>query len=75
MMKRFKASDLTHNRAEVMKEAKVNGVIIECRNTNGEVVDELVMVKASDMKQLTDGVMELESIMIEIAKQQGVDHE
>jgi len=42
-MKRFKASDLTHNRAEVMKEAKVNGVIIECRNTNGEVVDELVM--------------------------------
>lgn len=47
-MKRYKASDLTHNRAEVIKEAKVNGVIIECRNTNGEVVDELVLRKNSE---------------------------
>lgn len=44
-MKRYKASDLSHKRAEVIKEAKANGVVIECRNTNGEVVNELLLIK------------------------------
>lgn len=43
-MKRYKSSDLQHKRAEVIKEAKSNGVIIECRNTNGDVSDELVLI-------------------------------
>ena len=42
-MKKYKSSDLTHKRAEVMREAEKSGVIIqECR-TNGEVVQELVL--------------------------------
>ena len=36
-MKTYKSSDLTHKRAEVLREAKANGVIVEERNTNGEV--------------------------------------
>lgn len=49
-MKRYKASDLTHKRAEVIKEAKSNGVIIECRNTNGSVESELVLMSLKKMK-------------------------
>ena len=43
-MKTYKSSDLTHNRAEVMREAELNGVIIQERRTNGEVVKEFVLV-------------------------------
>lgn len=43
-MKKYKSSDLTHKRAEVLKEAKANGVIIEKRNTNGEVDVEYLLV-------------------------------
>ncbi len=43
-MKRYKSSLLSTNaRAEIFEEAKANGVIIECRKTNGKVIDELVM--------------------------------
>lgn len=55
-MKRYKASDLTHKRAEVFKEAKSNGVIIECRNTNGSVESELVLMPFKKMKGEEDGV-------------------
>ena len=48
-MKRYKSSDLTNKRAEVIKEARDKGVIIECRNTNGEVVDELIIMAKSDI--------------------------
>ena len=37
-MKTYKASDLTHKRAEVMEEARKNGVLIEERRTNGVVI-------------------------------------
>lgn len=48
-MKKYKSSDLTHKRAEVFREAEKNGVIIqECR-TNGEVVNELVLIKKSEL--------------------------
>lgn len=44
-MKTYKSSDLTHKRAEVMREAELNGVIIqECR-TNGDVVKEFTLTK------------------------------
>ncbi len=42
-MKTYKSSDLTHKRAEVLKEAKANGVIIQERNTNGEIRQELIL--------------------------------
>jgi len=42
-MKTFKSSDLTHNRAEVLKEAKANGVIIKECNTNGDVRCEYIL--------------------------------
>lgn len=46
-MKKFKSSDLTHKRAEVLKEAKANGVIIQECNTNGDVRCEYVITDYS----------------------------
>ena len=47
-MKTYKSSDLTNNkRAEVFEEAAKNGVIIEMRKTNGDVISELVMMSKS----------------------------
>lgn len=42
-MKTYKSSDLTHKRAEVLKEAKANGVIVQQLETNGEVRQEFVI--------------------------------
>ncbi len=44
-MKKYKSSELTHKRAEVLKEAKANGVIIQECNTNGEVRCEYVIIR------------------------------
>ena len=44
-MKTYKASDLTHKRAEVMREAALNGVLIEERRSNGEVINRFIMRK------------------------------
>ena len=50
-MKTYKSSDLTNNkRAEVFEEAAKNGVIIEMRKTNGDVISELVLIN----KELND---------------------
>ena len=43
-MKTYKSSDLTHKRAEVLKEAEVGGVIIQQLETNGKIRKEFVMV-------------------------------
>ena len=43
-MKTYKSSDLTHKRAEVMREAEKNDVIIQERRTNGEVTKEFVIL-------------------------------
>lgn len=43
-MKVYKSSDLTHKRAELLKEAKANGVIIQECNTNGDVRCEYVLL-------------------------------
>jgi len=45
-MKKYKSSDLTHKRAEVLKEAAKNGVIIQQLETNGEVRQEFVLLSA-----------------------------
>jgi hypothetical protein len=46
-MKVYKASDLTHKRSEVLTEARKNGVLIEERRTNSEVINtfELKLIK------------------------------
>ena len=43
-MKVYKSSDLTHKRAEVLKEAKANSVIIQQLETNGQVRHEFILV-------------------------------
>ena len=47
-MKTYKSSALSNNRAEVLKEAKSNGVIIQECNTNGDVRCEYVMMPKKD---------------------------
>jgi len=62
-MKTYKSSDLTHKRAEVLKEAKANGVIIQQLETNGEVRQEYLLhpidnsswVIIDDQRVLPDG--------------------
>ena len=53
-MKKYKSSDLTHKRAEVLKEAKANGVIIQQLETNGEIRQEFVIVTRKVMFQCVD---------------------
>lgn len=43
-MKTYKSSALTHQRAQVLKEARDNGVVIQECNTNGEVRCEYFIV-------------------------------
>ena len=43
-MKIYKSSDLTHKRAEVLKEAKANGVIIQQLETNGVIREEFYLM-------------------------------
>jgi len=47
-MKTYKSSDLTHKRAEVLKAAREEGVIIEERRSNGEVIEEYILITVSD---------------------------
>ena len=52
-MKKYKSSDLTHKRAEVLKEAGENGVIIQQRETNGDVRREFVLISMEDYNCFT----------------------
>ncbi len=46
-MKTYSASDLgSHKRTEIFEAAKSDGVIIQKKNTNGEVLEEFVMIQA-----------------------------
>ena len=62
-MKTYKSSDLTHKRAEVMKEAKANGVIIQECNTNGDVRCEYVLMRKDEY---ADVVRTVESLNHEL---------
>lgn len=62
-MKTYKSSDLTHKRAEVLKEAKANGVIIQECNTNGDVRCEYVLRSWESVEK------EKNDRMISLAKQ------
>jgi hypothetical protein len=65
-MKTYKSSDLTHKRAEVLKEAKANGVIIQECNTNGDVRCEYVILPAESYKELTEGIEQLKNLLVQI---------
>jgi hypothetical protein len=45
-MKTFNASDLAHKRTEIFEAAKADGAILQRKNTNGEVLDEFVLLQA-----------------------------
>jgi hypothetical protein len=45
-MKTFSASDLAHKRTEIFEAAKNDGAILQRKNTNGEVLDEFVLLQA-----------------------------
>lgn len=51
-MKTYKSSDLTHKRAEVLKEAAKNGAIIQQLETNGQVRKEFVLLTEEDYDKL-----------------------
>lgn len=53
-MKTYKSSDLTHKRAEVLRAAKKNGVIIQERRTNREVICEYVLVTKDKYMGIND---------------------
>lgn len=53
-MKTYKSSALTHQRAEVLKEARENGVIIQECNTNGDVRCEYVLLNKSEFKVISE---------------------
>lgn len=50
-MKAYKSSDLTHKRAEVLKEAKKGAVIIEKQLTNGDIDLEFVLMLKPTSKE------------------------
>lgn len=58
-MKIFKSSDLTHSRGVVMKAARDGGVIIQERRTNGEVIQEYILVKNCCLMCMGSGVIDL----------------
>jgi len=53
-MKTYKSSDLTHKRAEVLKAAREDGVIIEERRSNGEVIETYRMAIYKQVKNADD---------------------
>ena len=53
-MKTYKSSDLTHKRAEVFKAAREEGVIIEERRSNGEVIERYTLCRSVSKKDYAE---------------------
>ena len=51
-MKTFTASHLSHKPAEVFEEARANGAIIQQKRTNGDVIEEFVMLSKSKLEEM-----------------------
>lgn len=51
-MKTFNASDLTHKRAQVMKAAREVGAIIQEKRTNGEVIQEFILISKDNLNDM-----------------------
>ena len=43
-MKTFTASQLSHTPAKVFEEARINGAIIQQKRTNGDIMEEFVII-------------------------------
>jgi hypothetical protein len=46
-MKTFNASDLAHKRTEIFEAAKADGAILQRKNTNGDVLDEFILIPSA----------------------------
>ena len=55
-MKTFNASQLSHDRREILNAARDEGAIIQSKNTNGMVLEEFVIVTALKYKGIEDDV-------------------
>lgn len=44
-MKTFNASDMAHKRSEILEAARQDGAVIQRKNTNGEVLEEFILVR------------------------------
>lgn len=53
-MKTFNASQLSHDRREILSAAREGGAIIQSKNTNGEVLEEFVMISKKEYKWYVD---------------------
>tara|TARA_R110002049_G_scaffold143473_9_gene305598 strand:+ start:1265 stop:1468 length:204 start_codon:yes stop_codon:yes gene_type:complete len=51
-MKTFNASDMAHKRSEIFEAASTIGAIIQRKNTNGEVLEEFVLIKGDSWNEL-----------------------
>lgn len=74
-MKTFKASDLSHKRAEVMKAARDGGAIIQEKRTNGDVIEEYVICLKSELDEVGAWAKRLESNILELAEGLGLNPE
>jgi phage terminase small subunit len=52
-MKVFNASDMAHKRTEIFEAARDDGAILQKKNTNGEVLEEFVMVPREEYEWLS----------------------
>ena len=54
-MKKYKLSDITHKRAELFAHARTNGVLLQSLRTNGEVLEEYVIISKDEFIGIDDG--------------------
>lgn len=74
-MKTYKSSDLTHKRAEVLKAAREDGVIIEERRSNGEVIETYCLVAHKlHPERKIEAVRHGSTVRAELIRRQGVSH-
>lgn len=50
-MKTFNASQLSHDRREILAAAKSEGCIIQSKNTNGEVLEEFLLIHCDPLRR------------------------
>jgi hypothetical protein len=65
-MKTFNASQLSHDRREILTAARDEGAIIQSKNTNGEVLEEFVMVPKYLIERLIDESVELCKVITDL---------
>lgn len=80
-MNTYKSSDLTHNRAKVLRDAKVDGAIIQQLETNGNLRCEFILTRPSGSpvpahKQLLAAVEQVRTstyLALELKRKLGIE--